>query len=118
MNDAVTFEMGRTLSSQVYALLRREIIENRLKPNTRLSEASLCEAYNVSRQPIREVLLRLSGDKLVKIHPQRGSFVSPVSLGLFHAAQLIREAVEVEVVSRVAATAARDTLASLHEEKT
>ena len=116
MNDILTFETGRTLSSQVYALLRREIIENRLKPNTRLSEASLCEAYNVSRQPIREVLLRLSGDKLVKIHPQRGSFVSPVSRALVHAAQLIREAVEVEVVSRIAATADRDTLASLQEE--
>lgn len=116
MNDIPTFETGRTLSSQVYALLRREIVENRLTPNTRLSEVSLCEAYNVSRQPIREVLLRLSGDKLVKVHPQRGSFVSPVSRALFHAAQFIREAVEVEVVTRVAATAARDTLATLREE--
>jgi DNA-binding GntR family transcriptional regulator len=114
--DAVTFEPGRTISSQVYMLLRREIIEHRLKPNTRLSEAGLCEVYNVSRQPIREVLLRLSGDKLVHIHPQRGSFVSPVSMGLFHAAQLIREAVEVEVVSRVAQTVSRAALDRLGEE--
>lgn len=114
--DTVTFESGKTISSQVYSLLQRDIIEHRLKPNTRLSEASLCELYNVSRQPIREVLLRLSGDKLVQVHPQRGSFVSPVSLGLFHAAQFIREAVEVEVVSRVAATASRDIVDGLREE--
>lgn len=116
MNETLPFEAGRTISSQVYTLLRREIIEHRLKPNLRLSEASLCEKFNVSRQPIREVLLRLSGDKLVQIHPQRGSFVSPVSLGLFHAAQLIREAVEVEVISRVAATATRDIIDQLREE--
>lgn len=116
MSDSVTFEAGRTISAQVYSLLRREIIEHRLKPNTRLSEAGLCEIYNVSRQPIREVLLRLSGDKLVQVHPQRGSFVSPVSLGLFHAAQLIREAVEVEVVSRLAMTAARPLLDQIDQE--
>lgn len=116
MNETLPFEAGRTISSQVYALLRREIIEHRLKPNLRLSEASLCEKFNVSRQPIREVLLRLSGDKLVQIHPQRGSFVSPVSLGLFHAAQLIREAVEVEVISRVAGTATREIIEQLREE--
>jgi DNA-binding GntR family transcriptional regulator len=116
MNDIPALDTGRTLSSQVYALLRREIVENRLRPHTRLSEASLCEAYHVSRQPIREVLLRLSGDKLVKVHPQRGSFVLPVSRALFHAAQLIREAVEVEVVSRVAGTVSAATLAALEEE--
>lgn len=116
MNDSMPFEAGRTISSQVYSLLRRDIIEHRLKPNLRLSEASLCEKFNVSRQPIREVLLRLSGDKLVHIHPQRGSFVAPVSMGLFHAAQLIREAVEVEVISRVAATATRDIIDRLHAE--
>ncbi len=116
MSDSVTFETGRTISAQVYTLLRREIIEHRLKPNTRLSEAGLCEIYNVSRQPIREVLLRLSGDKLVQVHPQRGSFVSPVSMCLFHAAQLIREAVEVEVVSRLAMTAARPLLSQIEEE--
>lgn len=116
MGDTVTFEAGRTISAQVYSLLRREIIEHRLKPNTRLSEAGLCEIYNVSRQPIREVLLRLSGDKLVQVHPQRGSFVSPVSMCLFHAAQLIREAVEVEVVSRLAMTAARPLLDQIEEE--
>lgn len=118
MNELLPFEAGRTISSQVYAMLRREIIEHRLKPNLRLSEASLCEKFNVSRQPIREVLLRLSGDKLVQIHPQRGSFVSPVSLGLFHAAQLIREAVEVEVISRVAGTATREIIEHLSEELT
>ena len=116
MADPVAFEPGQTISRQVYTLLRREIIENRLRPNTRLSEASLCEHYSVSRQPIREVLLRLSGDKLVQITPQRGSFVSPVSMGLFHAAQLIREAVEVEVAGRVAATAGREMLARMEEE--
>jgi GntR family transcriptional regulator, rspAB operon transcriptional repressor len=118
MNESLPFEAGRTISSQVYSLLRRDIVEHHMKPNLRLSEASLCEKFNVSRQPIREVLLRLSGDKLVQIHPQRGSFVSPVSLGLFHAAQLIREAVEVDVVSRVAATATRDMIERLREELT
>lgn len=114
--ELLKLESGKTISSQVYDHLRHEIIQNRLTPNTRLSEGSLCETFGVSRQPIREVLLRLSGDKLVTIHPQRGTFVSPMSLSLFYAAQFIREAVEVEVVARITATADQGLLDALDQE--
>jgi DNA-binding GntR family transcriptional regulator len=94
-----------TLTAGLYATLRADIVENRRPPQTRLSEAGLCATFGVSRQPVREVLLRLATDRLVTVHPQRGSFVTPVSVALVHAAQLIRESVEVEVVSRIALTA-------------
>lgn len=102
-----------TLTAGLYATLRTDIVENRRPPQTRLSEGGLCAAFGVSRQPVREVLLRLATDRLVTVHPQRGSFVTPVSVALVHAAQLIRESVEVEVVSRVALTASPALIAAL-----
>jgi DNA-binding GntR family transcriptional regulator len=114
--EMLKIESGKTISSQVYDHLRREIVQNHLLPQTRLSEGSLCETFGVSRQPIREVLLRLSGDKLVTIHPQRGTFISPMSLSLFYAAQFIREAVEVEVIARITATSDAALLDALDQE--
>ena len=49
----------RTLSSQVYEILERKVLEGELPPGTRLSEESLAETYGVSRSPAREALADL-----------------------------------------------------------
>lgn len=91
---------GRPASGQVYEYLRGEILRGRIEPDTHLSEANLCHFFEVSRQPVREALLRLSVDALVNIYPQRGSVVTKISVPLVRQAQLVREAVEVEMVRR------------------
>ncbi|MCY4238177.1 MAG: GntR family transcriptional regulator [Rhodospirillaceae bacterium] len=91
---------GRPASHQVHDWLRDEIIAGHIKPDTTLSEASLCLHFGISRQPVREALQRLSMQSLVRVFPQRGSVVSRISVPMVLRAQLIREAVEVEVVSR------------------
>ena len=49
----------RTLSSQLYELLERKVLEGELQPGARLSEESLAETYKVSRSPAREALADL-----------------------------------------------------------
>ncbi len=49
----------RTLSSQIYELLERKVLEGELRPGARLSEESLAETYKVSRSPAREALADL-----------------------------------------------------------
>lgn len=91
---------GRPISIQVYEHLRQGIIKGYILPGTALSEASLCHHYGVSRQPIREALLRLSHQNMVEIYPQKGSVVTKISVPMVLCAQLIRESVEVEALWR------------------
>lgn len=55
------------------------IIEQRLPPGTKLSEAALCEAFGVGRMRIRQSLLLLSSREVVSLQPNRGAFVASPS---------------------------------------
>jgi DNA-binding GntR family transcriptional regulator len=64
------------LREQVLDLLRRAIVDNRLKPGQRLIERELVEQIGVSRTTIREVLRQLAAEGLVATIPQRGAIVA------------------------------------------
>lgn len=55
------------------------IIDQRLPPGTKLSEAALCEAFNVGRMRIRQSLLLLASREVVDLMPNRGAFVASPS---------------------------------------
>lgn len=95
----------RSTAQNVYELLRSDIVLGVLKPLEAIREAQIARHLGVSRTPVREALLRLANLGLVDIYPQSGTRVSPIRLEKVRAAQLIREAVEVEVVRRACRTA-------------
>lgn len=64
---------------EIYTELYNAILERRLSPETKLGENLLAEHYGVSRTIIRQVLMRLSHDRLVKLEPNRGAFVATLS---------------------------------------
>ena len=55
------------------------IIDQRLPPGTKLSEAALCEAFGVGRMRIRQSLLLLASREVVDLLPNRGAFVASPS---------------------------------------
>lgn len=55
------------------------IIDQRLPPGTKLSEAALCEAFGVGRMRIRQSLLLLASREVVELQPNRGAFVASPS---------------------------------------
>ncbi|MFC3088258.1 GntR family transcriptional regulator [Tabrizicola soli] len=57
------------------------IIDQRLPPGTKLSEAALCEAFGVGRMRIRQSLLLLASRQVVELQPNRGAFVASPSTG-------------------------------------
>ena len=77
MPEATT--KGRTLATDVLERLRRDILECRLRPGTKLRFDELREAYGVGLSPLREALMRLASDGLVVLEDQRGFHVKPVS---------------------------------------
>ncbi len=71
----LTLERPPLLTAQVCDRLRAAIVEGELKLGEQVSEAQLAQRLQVSKTPVREALLRLKGEGLVQIHPQRGTFV-------------------------------------------
>ncbi|MFS8046334.1 GntR family transcriptional regulator [Rhizobium sp. BR 314] len=62
-----------------YALLRRDILNTRLRPGASLRLGALRDSYGVGWTPLREALSRLEAEKLVTAVSNRGFAVAPVS---------------------------------------
>src|SRR3977135_1216244 len=68
------------LRDNVYESLLSDILTCRLAPGDDMREQDLAERYAVSRQPVREALLRLEREHLVTVQPRQGYRVTPISL--------------------------------------
>src|SRR5258708_10935779 len=68
------------LRDNVYDSLRTDILTCRIAPGDDMREQELAERYAVSRQPVREALLRLEREHLVTVQPRQGYRVNPISL--------------------------------------
>jgi DNA-binding GntR family transcriptional regulator len=65
--------------NNIYQDLKNKIILLEHKPGAVLREKEIMEAFGVSRTPVREALMRLEMDGLVRIIPNVGTFVEDVS---------------------------------------
>lgn len=75
MNQSLSLERPRLLTEVVGERIREAIVKGDLKLGEQVSEAQLAARMGVSKTPVREALVRLQGQGLVQIHPQRGTFV-------------------------------------------
>lgn len=69
-----------SLHIELLGRLRDLIIEGTLPPGTKVPERELCERYGVSRTPLREALKVLAVDGLVLLEPNRGAWVSKITI--------------------------------------
>ncbi|MEP6609040.1 MAG: GntR family transcriptional regulator [Burkholderiaceae bacterium] len=67
-------------SRRVYESLRELILSLELKPGSVLDEGHLTKALGGSRTPLREAVIRLSGEGLIELLPNRGARVSTMEL--------------------------------------
>ncbi|KQT64036.1 MULTISPECIES: GntR family transcriptional regulator [unclassified Aureimonas] len=102
-----------TTATQIFEVLKSEIIASRLQPGLALQDRMLTERFGVSRTPVREALIRLSEIGLVDIFPQAGTFVSRVPVGAIPEAVVIRKALEGVTVEAAALSQAPDREARL-----
>ena len=86
----------------IYEQIRHDIVTLAARPGERLSENDLAARFGTSRAPVREALIRLVEDGLITVRPQRGSYVSPISLAAMEQARFVREALEVAIIRRAA----------------
>ncbi len=61
----------KNLSEQVKEYIKRRIEKGELKPGDRIREKEYCEKLGLSRTPVREALIQLSGEGIVEMLPRR-----------------------------------------------
>ncbi|MCC6780976.1 MAG: GntR family transcriptional regulator [Hyphomicrobiales bacterium] len=64
------------IHDQVLPHIRRDIVENRWKPGSRLPEPALCDEFGISRTPLRQALKSLEAEGLVRLVPNVGAVVT------------------------------------------
>ncbi|MFD8996148.1 GntR family transcriptional regulator [Streptomyces abikoensis] len=93
MPSASTVQSRRPAAAdRVYAHVKDAVLQRRYEGGTLLTEGDLAQAVGVSRTPVREALLRLEGEGLLKLYPKKGALVLAVS------AQEIADVVETRLL--------------------
>ena len=84
-------------SHTTYEQIRTKIVTLDYSPGDHLDEKSIVTELGVSRTPVREALIRLAGEGLVKMAKNRGASVAELDLeslhAVFEAADLIERAI-------------------------
>ncbi|MER7662010.1 MULTISPECIES: GntR family transcriptional regulator [unclassified Streptomyces] len=101
-------------ADRVYTHVKQAVLDRRYEGGTLLTEGELADAVGVSRTPVREALLKLEVEGLIKLYPKKGALVLAVS------AQEIADVVETRLLveehaARKAVPAPPQLLARLEE---
>lgn len=66
-------------ADRVYMHVKQAVLDRHYEGGTLLTEGELAEAVGVSRTPVREALLKLEVEGLIKLYPKKGALVLAVS---------------------------------------
>ncbi|MEU0946266.1 GntR family transcriptional regulator [Streptomyces canus] len=103
---------------KAYAFVKRQVLRGEYPGGELISEGEVSEALGMSRTPVREAFLRLEVEGLLRLYPQRGALVVPVSSEEVQAvleARSLLERFAVEKVVEGSATARQALLGTLRE---
>lgn len=85
---------------EIYKKIKQAILHRNLFPNMQLVEKEIANSFGVSRTPVRNVLRRLSYERLVKIIENKGAFVTCSSKEEAKEVFEMRRILEVEAVRK------------------
>lgn len=80
----LNIERSKSLSEEVAAQLRREIVDGTFALGEGLSESMIANRYGVSRTPVREAFALLGQEGLVRTEPQQGTYVFKITREKFN----------------------------------
>ena len=89
--------MEPSATSFIVAALTNAIVAHHLAPGTKLSEQKLADQFGVSRTLVRQALFQLSQNRLIRLEPARGAFVSAPSVDEARQVFAVRRMLEAEM---------------------
>ena len=105
----------RSVAERAYQRLRLAILECRLAPGQRLTEASIAKELQVGETPAREALRQLVLEGLMRVTPRHGYAVAPVTLRDVHEIFELRMLIEPATAAMAARNSHPAFLARLKE---
>lgn len=102
----MTVQAGETAADVAHAWLLRQVVELPWDQDAFLSEGQVAEATKVSRTPVREALLRLEADGMIRRVPHRGAFIPALSQRDIEALFEAREVIEQWACAKASSVAA------------
>ena len=60
----------------IYDAVFEAVLDQRLAPGTRLTEARLTQIFGVSRTIVRKAIQRLAHDHILELRPNRGAIIA------------------------------------------
>jgi DNA-binding GntR family transcriptional regulator len=103
-------------SNEIYDRLLSAILEQKLRPGTKLVEDRLANAFGVSRTKIRQALARLVHDGIIAVSPSRGAEVSSPSPQETREVIEARRIIEPALIGLLAKSATREQVKRLREQ--
>ena len=104
------------VETRMYRTVFDSVLNQRLKPGTKLPEASLCELFGTSRSVVRKVLQQLAHDHVVELQPNRGARIAMPSPEEAQQVFEARRALESAIVALATQRATRRDLADLRRQ--
>lgn len=108
-------ENTNTVQTNVYNIIKNEIVKFNLVPGQKITENKIAEKLNVSRTPVREAFLRLKQEGLIVVYPQRGSFISLIDPEHVEEARYMRATLEIATVELAFDHVSEEMLVKLEE---
>jgi DNA-binding GntR family transcriptional regulator len=102
-------------TARVYDTVKRDLLDGVIRPGERIADAELREQLGVSRTPVREAMLALDQENLVRIVPRLGYFAAEISVTDVADAYQLRFVLEPVVTAMAAMRATDEDIKELRE---
>ncbi|MET8808701.1 GntR family transcriptional regulator [Streptomyces sp. NPDC004546] len=86
--------LKQAAKDRAYDFVKRQVLRGAYEGGDLISEGDVSRELQMSRTPVREAFLRLETEGLLRLYPQRGALVVPVSPGEIRAVLEAREVLE------------------------
>lgn len=105
------------MNTEIYQAIKKRIVFMEYEPGQLLDEKAFAKEFNVSRTPVREVILRLEYEKLLEIIPRGGIFVKRIDFQEMRDVYLTRILIEGEVAKHATINITQDQLKEIENIK-
>ena len=107
--------METNAADLAYRTIKSKILSREYIPGFQIKEVQVSKKIGLTRTPVREAIIRLEREGLLRIVPNKGAYVVELSAKEIEDLYEVREALEIKAISLAIRRASRDETSKLSE---